>query len=132
MADRRARAARVRAAACALLAAACGSSNDRPLQGYVEGEYMRVGAPFAGTLEKLSVQRGDAVAIGAPLFSLEQENERAARRQAEQQLQAAEARVANLRIGKRPPEVETVAEQLRQAIDARDLSAAHLKRQESL
>jgi HlyD family secretion protein len=132
MADRRARAALVLAVACALFAAACGPSGDRPLQGYVEGEYVRVGAPFAGTLEKLSVQRGDQVAIGAPLFSLEQENERAARRQAEQQLQAAEARVANLRIGKRATEVETVAEQLRQAMAARDLSAANLKRQESL
>ena len=132
MADRRARAALVLAVACALFTAACGPSGDRPLQGYVEGEYVRVGAPFAGTLEKLSVQRGDQVAIGAPLFSLEQENERAARRQAEQQLQAAEARVANLRIGKRATEVETVAEQLRQAMAARDLSAANLKRQESL
>ncbi|HTR58281.1 MAG TPA: HlyD family efflux transporter periplasmic adaptor subunit [Casimicrobiaceae bacterium] len=132
MADRCARAALVLAAACALVAAACGSSSDRPLQGYVEGEYVRVGAPFAGTLEKLPVQRGDQVTIGAPLFSLEQENERAARRQAEQQLHAAEARVANLRIGKRAPEVETVQEQLRQAMAARDLSAANLKRQESL
>jgi HlyD family secretion protein len=132
MAYRRAGAALVLAMACALLAAACGSSSDRPLQGYVEGEYVRVGAPFAGTLEKLPVQRGDQIAIGAPLFSLEQENERAARRQAEQQLQAAEARVANLRTGKRATEVETVAEQLRQAMAARDLSAANLKRQESL
>ena len=38
----------------------------------------------------------------------------AGRRQAEQQLQAANARLANLKTGKRPPEVETVAEQLRQ------------------
>lgn len=120
------------AAALALLASACGSSRDQLLQGYVEGEYVRVGAPFAGTLEKLAVQRGDQVALGAPLFGLEQENELAARRQAEQQLQAAEARLANLKTGKRPPEVETVTEQLRQAVAARDLSEVNLKRQESL
>ncbi|HKW81901.1 MAG TPA: HlyD family efflux transporter periplasmic adaptor subunit, partial [Casimicrobiaceae bacterium] len=89
-------------------------------------------APFAGTLQNLAVQRGAQVGAGAPLFSLESENELAARRQAEQQLQAAEARVANLQTGKRPPEVATVAEQLRQAQAARELSAANVRRQESL
>jgi HlyD family secretion protein len=131
MAGRRAIAAVVRAGACAILAS-CGSSQDKPLQGYVEGEYVRVGAPFAGTLEKLSVRRGEQVAVGTPLFGLEQENELAARRQAEQQLHSAEARLANLKTGKREPEVETVNEQLRQAVASRDLSSANLKRQEAL
>ena len=31
---------------------ACGPPAERPLQGYVEGEYVRVAAPFAGTLQK--------------------------------------------------------------------------------
>ena len=116
----------------AALLAACGQSAERPLQGYVEGEYVRVAAPFAGWLQQLGVQRGDSVAAGAPLFTLERENELAARRQAEKQLEAAQARLANLRTGKRPPEVETVSEQLRQAQAARDLSTANLKRQEAL
>ena len=111
---------------------ACGPQGERPLQGYVEGEYVRVAAPFAGALQQLAVTRGEQVAVGAPLFSLESENEVAARRQAEQQLQSAEARLANLKTGKRPPEVATVAEQLQQALAARELSAANLKRQESL
>jgi len=115
-----------------VLVTACGQSGDRPLQGYIEGEYVRVAAPFAGTLQQLAVQRGTQVAEGAPLFVLERENELASRRQAEKQLQAAEARLANLQTGKRPVEVETVAEQLRQTQAARDLSAANLKRQESL
>lgn len=123
---------RLIALAGGLCLAACGPSGERPLQGYVEGEYIRVAAPFAGTLQKLSVQRGAEVASGAPLFALESENEIAARRQAEQQLQAAQARLANLRTGKRAPEVETVAEQLRQAQAARELSAANFRRQEAL
>jgi HlyD family secretion protein len=110
----------------------CGPRAEQPLQGYVEGEYVRVAAPFAGTLQQLSVQRGGDVTAGAPLFTLERENEIAGRRQAEQQLQAANARLANLKTGKRPPEVETVAEQLRQAMAARELSAANFRRQESL
>ena len=112
--------------------AGCGQRGDRPLQGYVEGEYVRVAAPFAGTLQQLAVQKGGTVAAGAPLFALERENEIAARRQAEQQLLAANARVANLMTGKRPAEVDTVAEQLRQAQAARELSASNLRRQESL
>ena len=111
---------------------ACGSDKERPLQGYVEGEYVRVGAPFAGTLEKLSVQRGDQVAAGAPLFALEQENEVAGRKQAEEELRSAVARLENLKTGKRAPEVKTVEEQLRQAEASRELSQTNLKRQEAL
>jgi HlyD family secretion protein len=114
------------------LLAACGPPGERPLQGYIEGEYMRVGAPFAGTLQQLSVQRGDPVASSAPLFTLERENELAARRQAEEQLHGALARLENLKTGKRAPEVQNVEEQLRQAMVARELSAANFKRQESL
>lgn len=117
---------------CVVALAGCGQQGERPLQGYIEGEYVRVGPQFAGFLQQLSVQRGDQVAAGAPMFALERENEVAARRQAEEQLHAAEARLENLKTGKRPPEVETVAEQLRQAMAARELSAANLKRQESL
>src|SRR5438309_4759600 len=124
------------AAAMALVFAgcltACGPKGERPLQGYVEGEYVRVAAPFAGTLQQLAVQRGSQVSAGAPLFALERENEIAARRQAEQQLRAATARLENLKTGKRPVEVETVAEQLRQAMAARELSAANLQRQQKL
>lgn len=118
--------------ACAACLTACAPRADGPLQGYIEGEYVRIAAPFAGTLQNLGAQRGSQVSAGTPLFSLERENEIAARRQAEQQLQAATARLENLKTGKRPPEVETVAEQLRQAVAARDLSAANLRRQESL
>jgi len=120
------------ALAAATVLAGCGPAAERPLQGYIEGEYVRVAAPFAGTLTQLSVARGDAVALGARVFALEQENEAAARRQAEQQLQAALARLANLQTGKRPAEVETVAEQQRQAMATRDLAAANLRRQQQL
>jgi HlyD family secretion protein len=116
--------------ACA--AAGCGPAGERPIQGYIEGEYVRVAAPFAGALTQLSVKRGEQVSAGAPLFALERENEVALRRQSEQQLQAAQARLENLKTGKRPPEVETVAEQLRQAMATRDLAVANLGRQQKL
>jgi len=126
---------RLRAGAVAALAislAGCSPAGDRPIQGYIEGEYVRVAAPFAGALTQLSVRRGEQVSAGAPLFALERENEVALRRQSEQQLQAAQARLDNLKTGKRPAEVETVAEQLRQAMATRDLAVANLGRQQKL
>jgi len=125
-------ASRVAGLAIALAVGGCSNDGAHPLQGYIEGEYVRVAAQFPGTLAQLAVKRGDQVAAGAQVFVLESENEAAARRQAEEQLRAAEARLANLKTGKRAPEIETVAEQLRQAQAARDLSAANLRRQQDL
>jgi HlyD family secretion protein len=126
------RAVQVWAWAAALAMAACAPAVEAPLTGYIEGEYVRVAAPFAGTLQQLSVRRGAQVAAGAPLFALERENETAARREATERLAAAQARLANLQTGKRPPEIEMAAEQLQQARAARELSAANLKRQKQL
>jgi HlyD family secretion protein len=119
-------------AALTLTLAGCGQPPDQSLPGYIEGEYVRIAAPYAGTLQQLSVRRGDRVVIGAPLFALEREAEAAARREAQAKERAATARLANLQSGRRPPEVESVAQQLRRAQSARDLSAANLKRQQEL
>jgi HlyD family secretion protein len=116
----------------ALLLAACGPEADRPLQGYVEGEYVRIAAPFGGSLQQLFVQRGDQVVAGAPVFVLERDAEAAARREAEARQASAAARLANLKSGRRAPEVAAVAEQLRRAQSVRDLAAIQLKRQQEL
>lgn len=116
---------------CVVLAG-CAPKGDGLLQGYAEGEYVRVAAPFAGSLTRLAVQRGAQVKAGAALYTLEQENEQAARQEAEERLKSAEARLANLRKGKRPDEVAAVAAQLAQAQAALKLSQAQLKRDEEL
>ncbi len=95
--------------------AACGRSGPPALQGYVEGEFVRVAAPFAGTLLSLDAARGQKVEPGAPLFTLEAGNESAARREAEERLRKAGAQVEDLRKGKRPTEIESVRAQLGQA-----------------
>lgn len=114
------------------LLAACSPTATPQLQGYIEGEYVRVAAPFAGKLQQLAVHRGDTVAAGAPLFALERENEDAARREAAERMRAAEARLADLRTGKRPTEVASVGQQLQRASATRDLSATQLRRQQEL
>lgn len=115
-----------------LVVAACSNEVSRSHQGYAEGEYVRVAAPFAGTLQQLAVKRGMQVKAGDTLFTLEQENEAAARREAQERLRNAEAQLANLQKGRRPTEIEAVRAQLAQAESALKLSAVQLKRQEQL
>ncbi len=102
------------ALACAALAA-CQPSAPAGYQGYVEGEFVNVAAPIAGRLDQLAVKRGDEVAVGAPLYVLEAESEKAAQRQALGQVQAAEAQLDDLRRGRRVPEQEVVRAELAQA-----------------
>jgi HlyD family secretion protein len=114
------------------LLAACPQKPVDVYPGYSEGEYVRLAAPFAGSLTALYVKRGDAVAANAPLFALEQENERAARGEAMAQVRRAEAQKGNLVTGKRPDELAAIRAQLAQAEAAQKLSAAELARTEPL
>ena len=116
----------------AFLLAGCSGPDSGSVQGYAEGEYLRVAAPYAGRLEKLNVQRGATVAKDAPLFALEQENEAASRREAEAHLKTSQARQANLLTGRRAPELEALAAEEAQARAAQKLSEAQLQRQEKL
>ena len=70
----------------AALIAGCGDPAPTGYSGYMEGEYVRVAAPFAGELTRLQVKRGDMSAAGAPLFALEQDSEKAAREEAQAEL----------------------------------------------
>lgn len=119
-----------------VFAAALLAGCDRPAppghQGYVEGEFVNLASPFAGQLQKLHVRRGTQVAEGQPVFVLEQANEQAARVEEEERLKSAEAKLSNLRIGRRTPEVDAVRAQLAQAQAARDLSRTQLQQQEKL
>jgi HlyD family secretion protein len=79
------------AAAMLLLLAACGDRPQDRFQGYVEGEFVYVASPLAGQLETLAVQRGQQVAVGQPLFALDETTEKAAREQIKAALVLSEA-----------------------------------------
>jgi HlyD family secretion protein len=86
-----------RAAGALLLLLLVGSCSDPPknrFQGYVEGEFVYVASPLAGQLETLSVQRGQQVTTGQPLFALDETPERAAREQIEAALVLSKAEYA--------------------------------------
>jgi HlyD family secretion protein len=118
-----------------LLLALAGCQAEAPppaYQGYAEGEYVRVASPLAGTLARLSVVQGATVQAGGPLFVLEQENEAAARRGAEERLAQAQAQLADLEKGRRPEEVAAIQAQRRQAAAALELAEANLRRTDTL
>ncbi len=117
------------------LAAAMGiGGGDGPLQvqGYVEGEYVYVGAPVAGRLETLQVARGDRVEAGAPLFALDRSSEQPARDDAAARLARAKASLADLRKGMRPSEIAAIEAQLAQAKAMLALSRTKLERRRPL
>lgn len=118
--------------AAALVQGGCGKPSVGGFQGYVEGEYVLVASPYAGSLQQLAVARGESVATGAPLFVLEQASETAARREANDRVLAAQARLENLRAAQRPAQLEALQAQARETEAARALSAAQLERERAL
>jgi HlyD family secretion protein len=115
-----------------LALAACDDSAPAPYYGYAEGEYVRVASPLAGRLTTLRVHRGDQVMADTPLFALESDYETAARRQAAERLAQAEAQLADLQKGKRPPEIDVIEAQLAQSQSDLKLSKVRLARQQEL
>lgn len=93
---------------------ACRPSESGAYQGYLEGEYVRVGSPVPGTLIRLAVARGAEVKPGDLLFELEAEAETAAVREASHRVGQSAARLDNLRKGRRPTELAALESRLAQ------------------
>ena len=115
-----------------LCLAGCTPRTPGGYQGYLEGEFVYVAAPLAGTLTDLAVSRGAEVKTGQRLFQLEREAEAAAVREAEERLAQAQARLANLRPGRRPTELAALEAQVRRAQAARELAELELQRRLAL
>ncbi len=113
------------------LAASC-SEPAQPWQGYAEGEYLRLGAPEAGWIETMAVERGSRVTAGTRLFTLEAEQQHAAVREAEARLVQAEAQLADLRLGRRPEEIAQIEANLAEATAGLFYAEQDLHRQEML
>lgn len=119
-----------------LLVLALGAGCRRPAtegyQGYLEAEFVHVAAPLAGRLTRLAVARGQEVKAGDVLFELEQTSEAAAVVEAEKRLAQVQARLDDLRKGRRPTEVAALRAQLDRAITGLQWSEADLTRQRQL
>lgn len=117
--------------ALAATLAACTADAPAGYQGYVEGEYVHVAPAVGGRLDKLLVQRGQTIDAGAPLFQLDAGVERAARQQADEQLIAAQAQLADLERGRRKSEQDVVRAQLAQAVAAQQQAQQQAQRDEA-
>lgn len=116
----------------AALMAGCSRPSSVGWQGYLEGEYIYVGAPLAGQVETLAVEKGARVEAGSLLFALEKRAELAAQQQAAAQLAASQARLADLRMGSRPSEIAALEAQVAQARAAAELARIDFERIETL
>lgn len=97
----------------------------RTLSGYIEGETLYLASPIAGSVQTVSVQRGQRVAGGGePLFTIKPDQQAAQNAQAAAELAAAMAAAEDARKGQRPAELGVfAAEQAAAEAQARDAGA---------
>ncbi|QPC89893.1 HlyD family secretion protein [Mesorhizobium sp. INR15] len=92
--------------------------------GYVEGDYVLLAPIEVAQVETVVVKRGDRVAPGATVVTLESADAKIAIAQAEAALAQAQAQLADLQVGKRPEEIAV----LRAEVDMTKAQAADVKR----
>ncbi|MGV6850313.1 MAG: HlyD family secretion protein [Marinibacterium sp.] len=99
-------------------------SPDLPLAtGYVEGEYVLIAPVATARIEAMTLHRGDKVARGDTLVTLERRDAAIARAEAEAALSAAKARRANLGEGRRAEEIKVIEANLASArAEAREIA----------
>ncbi|MER8975932.1 MULTISPECIES: HlyD family efflux transporter periplasmic adaptor subunit [unclassified Mesorhizobium] len=92
--------------------------------GYVEGDYVLLAPIEVAQVETIAVKRGDRVAPGTPVVTLENADAKIAIAQAEAALAQAQAQLADLQVGKRPEEIAVLKAQ----VDMAKAQAADAKR----
>jgi len=98
------------------------------LTGYVEAEYVTVATPEAGWLTAAPPETGATVAVGALLFTLDDDYQQTLLAAAESRLAEADARLRDMATGARPAELAALQARLDQARAARRLTAVELER----
>ena len=81
------------------------AQEERAFSGYIEGETLYLASPVAGTVEGLAVRRGQRVAPGARLFTVEPRQQAAQTAEAAAEVAAAEAQARDATRGQRPIEL---------------------------
>jgi HlyD family secretion protein len=97
-------------------------------QGYAEADFVKVGPTRQGMLTTVRVARGDQVGAGTSLFDQDDTSDRAARDQAERQLDESAGQLANLQAPGRDTEIAQAEANLADAEATRDRAQADLRR----
>lgn len=115
-----------------LAVAACEDKRPGVYQGYIEGEYVYVSAPFGGRINSVKVEKGARVAAGGVLFELDAAQEKAALEEARNRYFAAQNKYTDLTKGARPTEIKAIDAQVVRARASLDLADKELKRAKEL
>ncbi len=99
------------------------------VQGYAEGDFLRLGATSGGRIATLRVDKGQRVAAGQLLFTLDDGAEQARLAEAQAKTRQARASRDNLLTGKRALEIRAIAAQRDQAAADLALAEIQLRRQ---
>jgi len=108
------------------------ASDPETWQGYVEAEYVRVSPTLTGRITGIAVARGDQVAAGAPLFTQDDADDKAARDAAAGKLAETQARLANLQTASRDTEIAQAEADLADLLATKDRIGKDLARNEEL
>ena len=115
-----------------LCVTACGRSEVRSYQGYVEGENIYLTSPFQGKLVQKLVERGQRVKQGQLLFVLDPNPENITVSQNKAQIQEELSTLHDLEKPKRPPEIDAIEDQIKQADASLALAVLRVKRYQQL
>jgi HlyD family secretion protein len=119
--------------AAASMLAGCGDQEISHFPGYMEADLVLVGSEQGGRVETLSVEEGDRVTKGAPIFTLESKSEEAGVAAARARLSEAEARLADAKAQmQRPGEIEVLEASLNQAKAMLQQATTNLERTQKL
>jgi len=86
-----------------------GSSRERMLSGYIEGENLYLASPVAGTVASIAAVEGTRVAAGQPLFSVDPATLTAQGQQAQAGVAAARTQIATAEANARQADAEIAA-----------------------
>jgi HlyD family secretion protein len=100
--------------------------------GYVEGDYVLIAPIEAAQIESVEVRRGDRVESGQVLARMERQEAEIAVAQAKASLAQARSQVSDLKVGKRPEEIQMVRASLNSARAQADEARRVLARQKDL
>lgn len=114
------------------LSAGCSSSPENEVQGYVEGDFVRVSLPESGIVTALFVERGDVVKRGDPLYALDSGRKQAAFERALAELDAAESELKNLEASERGEEIRALEDEVRRLRAELNYATREHRRQSSL
>jgi HlyD family secretion protein len=112
-----------------LVLSACGGSKDTSFQGYIDADFVNVAPEVGGRIVERPIARGSVVNAGDLLFRLDDIEATAAVAEAQAEVERAEAQLANMQQGQRPPEIAVIDAQIAEAQASVDKARRDYERQ---